>query len=237
MTEDTLPEQTAAGDTPPEPVQKETAPKTKRAKGDPPRFTKRQTRASEAHLQHPIRTKRVGKAIRACVEEAGITEGRILEIGGRSNPYRELFSNFDYVHLDLEQTGEDVIVADITQCPDIPSESFDVILSVDVFEHINRPWKAAEEITRLLKPGGLTYHSTLFAWRYHPCPIDYWRFSPACMEFLFSDLESVVARFDKTERRRNITGNGRHRLKEDAFGGWRENWRIHYAGRKPAATA
>ena len=39
------------------------------------------------------------------------------------------------------------------------------------------PWLAAAEIARILKPGGLAITHTLFSWRNHPCPIDYWRFS------------------------------------------------------------
>lgn len=33
-------------------------------------------------------------------------------------------------------------------------ESFDLVITQDVFEHINNPFKAFEEISRVLKPGG-----------------------------------------------------------------------------------
>ena len=75
-----------------------------------------------------------------------------LEIGGRQNPASDRLksTSFEYSALDLVQTGKDVIVADITHCPQIPSNSFDVVFSVDVFEHMNRPWRAASEIQRIL---------------------------------------------------------------------------------------
>lgn len=37
---------------------------------------------------------------------------------------------------------------------DFPDASFDAVYSFDVFEHLDRPEKAAEEIVRVLKPGG-----------------------------------------------------------------------------------
>ena len=48
------------------------------------------------------------------------------------------------------------------------------------------------------------------------------------------DLECVVSGFDDLERRRDIVGQGRFELVPDAFGGWRENWRVFYGGRKRA---
>ena len=106
---------------------------------------------------------------------------------------------------DLNLEASDIpntIVADITDCRDtIPDESFDIVMSSDVFEHIDRPWLAAAEIGRILKPGGLAITHTLFAWRNHPCPIDYWRYSPECLEFLFADLECLEKGYDLSERR------------------------------------
>jgi len=189
----------------------------------------------DRHLALPKRHFRIGDSIEAFFGEEGLESGRILEVGGKDYPYRERFSGFDYTHLDIEKTAEDVLVGDITGCPHIPDASFDAIISVDVFEHIDRPWLAAEEIMRLLKPGGLTYHSTIFSWRYHPVPIDFWRFTPDALRFLFDALEHVDSGFDDLERRRNIFGMGSSRIEPDAFGGWRENWRVFYAGRKPAA--
>ncbi len=190
----------------------------------------------ETYYQNfPERTRRIGEHIKTMLGNSGVTGGRILEIGGRANPYREWFPGFEYVCLDLEETGPGVIRGDITNCPELESGSFDAVISVDVFEHIREPWLAAPEIVRLLRPGGFTYHSTLFSWRYHPCPVDYWRYTPAALTFLFKDLRVMRSEFDTVERRRNLIGKGRSRIEPDAFGGWRENWRVFYAGVKNEA--
>lgn len=190
----------------------------------------------DKYLDAPGRQDRCLAVFKAAMERAKLSKGRLLEIGGRRNPLKEHFPGFDYHALDIADGFSpdiEVIVADITKCPEIPDASYDAIISIDVFEHIDKPWLAASEITRILKPGGITAHSTLFSWRYHPCPIDYFRFSPEALKSLFPDLKHLHASFDYTERRRNVTTVSRRGEPNDELGGWRENVRVHYAGAKP----
>ena len=182
------------------------------------------------------RWERIAGIARLALQQADVVGGEMLEIGGRLNPRQSDFPEFDYHALDLEDApgaGVKVAVGDITNCPHIPDESYDFIFSLDVFEHIDKPWLAAKEIQRLLKPGGVTMHSTLFSWRYHPCPIDYWRYSAAGLKSLFDGLECLHAEFDYSERRRDLRGRDGNLVECDALGGWRENVRVNYAGRKP----
>ena len=182
----------------------------------------------------PVRDDRINAHLKGFVERAGITGGRVLEIGGRMYPRGHVFGpSFSYVNLDLEHSDENTVVGDITDCPQIADASYDVVLSVDVFEHIDRPWLAAAEISRILAPGGLAYTSTLFSWRYHPCPIDFWRYTPDALEFLFGELIMLDKGFDLTERRRDIRKKAKtDPMAIDALGGWRENVRVFHAGLK-----
>jgi SAM-dependent methyltransferase len=185
-----------------------------------------------------VRDDRINDHLGGLVARAGIRSGAVLEVGGRQHPRHHVFGPaFSYANLDLEHSDERTIVGDITNCPEIPDASFDVVLSVDVFEHVDRPWLAAAEISRLLKPGGLAYTSTLFSWRYHPCPIDFWRYTPDALEFLFGDLILLDKGFDLTERRRDIRKKAKaDPMPIDALGGWRENVRVFHAALKPART-
>ena len=167
--------------------------------------------------------------------------GKVLEIGGHklSKCAIKCFPKDKFEYFDLNLKNSDItntIIADITSCKDqISDESFDIVFSSDVFEHIKRPWLAAEEIHRILKPGGLAFTFTLWSWRNHPCPIDYWRFSPECLEFLFSNLTCLEKGYDLSQRRRNnmgFWGNGRDSVPIDFFGGWRENWACYHIGVK-----
>jgi ubiquinone/menaquinone biosynthesis C-methylase UbiE len=52
-----------------------------------------------------------------------------------------------------------------------PANSFQLITSVDVMEHVGKPQRMTEEIARVLAPGGLafiTFPQTNFPWTYDP---------------------------------------------------------------------
>ena len=80
--------------------------------------------------------------------------------------------------------------------------SFDVVVSSDVLEHLERPWLAAAEISRILRPGGVAVTRTLFSWGSQPRREDYWRFSAESLTFLFADLDCLEAGYDVSERDR-----------------------------------
>jgi SAM-dependent methyltransferase len=63
--------------------------------------------------------------------------------------------------------------------------SLDAVLSGAVLEHVAAPWLVAAEINRVLKPGGLTYHTVPAAWPPHAQPNDFWRFSADALRLLF----------------------------------------------------
>lgn len=94
---------------------------------------------------------------------------RILDAGAGERQYEKFCSHLKYVSQDFaqydghgdstglqtghwNQTGLD-IVSDITDIPE-PDASFDAIMCIEVFEHLQQPIMAIEEFTRLLKDGG-----------------------------------------------------------------------------------
>lgn len=165
--------------------------------------------------------------------------GKLLEIGGSTaRSAQNQFQDFDYINLDIWDSSEvPTIVGDITDCGKlIESNSVDFVFSMHVFEHIAEPWKAASEICRILRPGGLAVTVTFWSWRYHPTPIDYWRYSPDCLEFLFKDLTVLEANFDLSCRRTVRQGNWPNKadaVPVDERGGWLESWNVYHIGQKP----
>ena len=181
----------------------------------------------------------------ATLESQGIRSGRICEIGGPYNSFAKDLPQYEFEFPSLypDTRHEGVIVADATQCDYVASERYDAIFSVSVFEHISKPWLAAEQLNRLLKPGGVSYHAAPFSYFYHGAPADFWRYTPDAMRLLFSELEPLKAEFFGRNRRRDNRGSpsnsvdrdGGEAFAVDAFDGWRENWYTIYAGLKNAA--
>jgi SAM-dependent methyltransferase len=180
---------------------------------------------------------------RAHLRALGIRGGEMAEIGGSvSGNARDHFSEFNYVNLDILDSDKiPTIVMDLCEPVDAKFEDrFDFILSHWVFEHLAAPWVTARNIARMLKPGGLSVTVTVFSWRYHPVPEDYWRFTPQGLSYIFAPLETLDAAFFPRDRREGTVSrmpNGADRVPVDIYGGWLENWAVYHVGRKPGRPA
>lgn len=80
---------------------------------------------------------------------------------------------------------------DIMDMHKVPDNSVDVFYSEMILEHIKYPQKAIDETYRILKPGGLGIHTTVFIMPYHPSPIDLYRFSPALLEQMHEGYSKI----------------------------------------------
>jgi SAM-dependent methyltransferase len=60
----------------------------------------------------------------------------------------------------------------VSVCPRLPYRDnvFDAVISKATFEHLPRPWETADEIYRVLKPGGLVHVDTAFMQPLHADP-------------------------------------------------------------------
>lgn len=164
---------------------------------------------------------------------------KIVELGGSfGGNLMGKFSNAEYVNLDIVSNSKiPTIVQDI--CAPLNTEelieSADLVYSNNLLEHVPNPFKAAENIVRIMRAGGICFIRAPFAYRFHAMPNDYWRFSPEALKVIFSELECVEAALDDSIRRRDFRGsfsNQTDRVPIDDIGGWRENWMTYYIGRK-----
>lgn len=76
---------------------------------------------------------------------------------------------------------------------------------VSVLEHSRRPWLLAENIERLLMPGGSLFVTVPFCWRIHSYPNDYWRMTPEGLMSLFPNIvwtKVMLAHQTATEKMR-----------------------------------
>ncbi|MFC1733289.1 class I SAM-dependent methyltransferase [candidate division KSB1 bacterium] len=90
---------------------------------------------------------------------------------------------------------EDFPTTDVVgSCDNLPfrSESFDVVFSFAVLEHVKDPFKCASEIERVLKPGGMFYVAVPFLQPFHAYPDHYYNMTLNGLKNLFSEKSSII---------------------------------------------
>lgn len=124
--------------------------------------------------------------------------GPYFEIGskdyGSTQDLRALFPGEEYVGVDLEpgdgvdrvlDLAEDFESVDRT----LGGARFGTVFCLSVLEHCEQPFVVADNLTRLLRPGGKVVISAPFSWIYHAFPGDYWRFTHQGIRKLFPGLD------------------------------------------------
>ena len=116
---------------------------------------------------------------------------KILDIGGRdrSKVDRSKFygSNHDVSVIDIIDGDNVDIVGDAHSLSSyFPVNTFDVLVSTSVFEHLHSPWKAAVEMNKILKMGGIALVQTHQTLGMHDIPWDFWRFSDQAWKAIFN---------------------------------------------------
>jgi SAM-dependent methyltransferase len=80
-----------------------------------------------------------------------LIQGRVLDVGCGSMPYKQLFPESEWTGLDFRPVSD--IHADMCSIP-VEDESFDTVFCIDALNFTARPWIAVAEMSRVLKPGG-----------------------------------------------------------------------------------
>jgi len=107
----------------------------------------------------------------------------ILDIGSQdiNGSYKQIFekAQWHYTGADIAP-GEnvDLILKNMYNWGNIRSNSYDVVISGQTFEHIEYFWFTIMEISRILKTGGLCCIIAPSSGDEHKYPVDCWRFYP-----------------------------------------------------------
>jgi len=121
---------------------------------------------------------------------------RIEVVDGGENSWRRRMTGRDFTGCDIAAGDGVDVVADLCWPFErldaaLGGRRFGLILCQHVLEHVKRPFDAADNIARLLAPGGTLYVAVPWVQAFHGYPDDYWRFSFHGLMELFPDLAAV----------------------------------------------
>lgn len=105
----------------------------------------------------------------------------ILDLGSQdiNGSYKKIFQEPKWRYIGVDMTpgqNVDIVLTDIYKWEELQSNSIDVIISGQAFEHIEFFWLTMQEISRVLKPGGLCCIIAPSSGTEHRYPVDCWRF-------------------------------------------------------------
>jgi hypothetical protein len=127
-------------------------------------------------------------ALVACVEPRVLELGTLRWEANRPTHHKEWAPHArEYTMSDIED-GQDVdIVADAHTLSQTVHHSYDAFIAISVWEHLKRPWIAAQEAAAVVKAGGIAYVCTHQTFPLHGYPHDYFRFSADALALIFED--------------------------------------------------
>jgi SAM-dependent methyltransferase len=131
----------------------------------------------------PVLNQVIAKKRQPLVNEC--KNGLILNVGSGSDFIQEGVINFDLDLLpgvDVVGNGESLPFLD---------ETFDLIISQAVLEHVKRPKRIVNEIYRVLNHGGYVYVESPFLQEYHGFPLDFQRYTLMGLENLLSHFKKI----------------------------------------------
>jgi SAM-dependent methyltransferase len=121
---------------------------------------------------------------------------KVLEIGaeGITNFCKIVNNqNITWHTLEIDLTNTEAIFEKnhIISCNEysypLDTESYDIVLSGNVIEHVKNIWKWSQELNRIVKKQGFLITINPVSWPFHEAPVDCWRIYPEGAKALFED--------------------------------------------------
>lgn len=120
---------------------------------------------------------------KAIAEQAALIDGRVLDFGCGSKPYKSLFHRADsYTGVDILISGHEHTESEVDFFYDgstlpFTDGQFDAVVSFEVFEHVFNLPQILSEIARVTRNSGSLLISVPFAWQEHEVPYDFARYT------------------------------------------------------------
>ncbi|UXP32938.1 class I SAM-dependent methyltransferase [Reichenbachiella agarivorans] len=122
----------------------------------------------------------------------------LADFGCGELPYHHILSPYCQEYLAIDIPGNPkanrIVDLDTNKC-NIDEASCDIVWSIQVLEHVSDYNKYLLEAHRMLKNEGHIIASTHGQWKYHPDPIDYWRWTSAGLKKTFENNGFEIVEF------------------------------------------
>jgi SAM-dependent methyltransferase len=115
------------------------------------------------------------------------------------------FSKNKCLHSKLTKSQINVLAED-PYCFPVDDNTYDVVVSAFVIEHVPNVWVWIKELSRIIKNKGYLVTIAPTSWPYHEAPVDCWRIYPEGMKALYesANLEVITCLNDCLELNHNI---------------------------------
>lgn len=131
-----------------------------------------------------------------------VSDKRVIEVGSYNynGTLRDTVLELnpaEYIGVDLcHGPGVDMLCDVENLVEKFGMDSFDLVISTCMLEHV-RGWdRAVSNIKNICKAGGIILLIVPAVWEYHGCPYDFWRFDSKDVQQLFSDCEILTLEQD-----------------------------------------
>lgn len=131
---------------------------------------------------------------REMVEGKRVLEVGSFDVNGSVRPYVMSLEPFEYLGVDAQPgKGVDKVADCENLAADLHDDTFDIVISTEMLEHV-RDWrKAMIGLVDVVKPDGLLLITTRSpGFPYHPFPEDNWRYTRDQMWAILTTLQMVV---------------------------------------------
>lgn len=151
------------------------------------------TKSNQTHWCRMI----MNKSTQSIIESLPVAELDALEISGHAwgSVSFKNYTTVSYPEFDICNVGSE------------HSESIDVVIAEQVFEHVKNPFKGVANVYNMLRPNGYFLITTPFFLKVHGAPMDYWRWTSDGLKTMLEDCGFSVEISDSWGNKDCVVGN------------------------------